>query len=172
MRCVLLPQGVADAVGAPGYRAPPITTTCCRRADRLTAWEAGLFGHRPTFSVYTRRNVAALSTESPMAEPAPPFAPVEALSRSLACPQPGVAGDGFNAFLSKEQPWLDQLGVEKDPRATSTASRPKRPPSMACCPPVTSPSAGSRYRVGINEGRQVLRAWWTATWLAAVDPAT
>jgi glutamate synthase (NADPH/NADH) small chain len=103
------------------------------------------------FSGDEHGDVAALHIAG--AEPAPPFAPVPGSERELPAQLVLLA----MGFLHPEQPLLDQLGVEKDPRGNVKAVR----PYTTSVPGVFAAGDARRGQSlivwAINEGRQCAR---------------
>jgi glutamate synthase (NADPH/NADH) small chain len=96
-------------------------------------------------------NVAALHIAQ--AEPAPPFAPVEGSERALPAQLVLLA----MGFLHPEQPLLDQLGVEKDPRGNVKAVKPYTTSVEGVFAAGDARRGQSLIVWAINEGRQCAR---------------
>ena len=96
-------------------------------------------------------NVAALHIAQ--AESAPPFAPVEGSERELPAQLVLLA----MGFLHPEQPLLDQLGVEKDPRGNVKAVKPYTTSLDGVFAAGDARRGQSLIVWAINEGRQCAR---------------
>jgi glutamate synthase (NADPH/NADH) small chain len=96
-------------------------------------------------------NVAALHIAQ--ADPAPPFAPVEGTDRELPAQLVLLA----MGFLHPEQPLLDQLGVEKDPRGNVKAVKPYTTSVDGVFAAGDARRGQSLIVWAINEGRQCAR---------------
>jgi glutamate synthase (NADPH/NADH) small chain len=96
-------------------------------------------------------NVAALHIAQ--AEPAPPFAPVPGTERELPAQLVLLA----MGFVGPEQPLLDQLGVEKDPRGNVKAVRPYTTSVDGVFAAGDARRGQSLIVWAINEGRQCAR---------------
>jgi glutamate synthase (NADPH/NADH) small chain len=87
------------------------------------------------------------------AEPAPPFSPVPGSERELPAQLVLLA----MGFLHPEQPLLDQLGVEKDPRGNVKAVRPYTTSVEGVFAAGDARRGQSLIVWAINEGRQCAR---------------
>ena len=96
-------------------------------------------------------NVAALHIAQ--ADPAPPFAPVPGTDRELPAQLVLLA----MGFLHPEQPLLDQLGVEKDPRGNVKAVKPYTTSVDGVFAAGDARRGQSLIVWAINEGRQCAR---------------
>jgi glutamate synthase (NADPH/NADH) small chain len=103
------------------------------------------------FSGDAAGNVAALHIAQ--AEPAPPFGPVAGTERELGGQLILLA----MGFLHPEQPLLDQLGVEKDPRGNVKAVRPYTTSVEGVFAAGDARRGQSLIVWAINEGRQCAR---------------
>jgi glutamate synthase (NADPH/NADH) small chain len=103
------------------------------------------------FSGDEHGNVTALHIAG--AEPTPPFAPVAGTERELPAQLVLLA----MGFLHPEQPLLDQLGVEKDPRGNVRAVRPYTTSVEGVFAAGDARRGQSLIVWAINEGRQCAR---------------
>ncbi len=103
------------------------------------------------FSADAHRNVAALHIAH--AESAPPFGPVAGSERELPAQLVLLA----MGFVGPEQPLLDQLGVEKDPRGNVKAVRPYTTSVEGVFAAGDARRGQSLIVWAINEGRQCAR---------------
>ncbi|HXC45661.1 MAG TPA: FAD-dependent oxidoreductase, partial [Solirubrobacteraceae bacterium] len=103
------------------------------------------------FSGDEHGNVAALHIAG--AEAAPPFAPVPGTERELPAQLVLLA----MGFLHPEQPLLDQLGVEKDPRGNVKALKPYTTSVEGVFAAGDARRGQSLIVWAINEGRQCAR---------------
>ncbi len=103
------------------------------------------------FSGDAKGDVAALQIAQ--AEPAPPFAPVPGTERELPAQLVLLA----MGFLSPEQPLLDRLGVEKDPRGNVKAVAPYTTSVEGVFAAGDARRGQSLIVWAINEGRQCAR---------------
>jgi glutamate synthase (NADPH/NADH) small chain len=87
------------------------------------------------------------------AEPTPPFAPVAGTERELPAQLVLLA----MGFLHPEQPLLDQLGVEKDPRGNVKAVKPYTTSVEGVFAAGDARRGQSLIVWAINEGRQCAR---------------
>jgi glutamate synthase (NADPH) small chain len=103
------------------------------------------------FSGDEHGNVTALHIAG--AEPTPPFAPVAGTERELPAQLVLLA----MGFLHPEQPLLDQLGVEKDPRGNVKAVKPYTTSVDGVFAAGDARRGQSLIVWAINEGRQCAR---------------